>query len=78
MTVYRNGNVEFDCKEGAGLDIELKDTAGTGKATVSIYNGDILVTNWQVNAEDGRFKIDLSERYSRTICRVVIDQTQEG
>lgn len=78
VTVYRNGNAEFNCKEGAGLDINLKDTAGTGKALVSIYNGDTLVTSWQVNAENGVFNVDLAERYSRTICRVVIDQTQEG
>lgn len=75
VKVFRNGNLELNCKEGAGMDISLKNLSGKDKATVQIFEGDALKKSFEVSSENGLFSVKLSAEYSRTVCRVVIDQT---
>lgn len=74
VTVFKNGNLELNCKEGAGIDLSLENLSGKEKATVKIYEGDTLKTSFEVSSENGMFIVKLSAEYSRTVCRVVIDQ----
>ena len=74
VTIFKNGNLELNCKEGAGIDLSLENLSGKEKATVKIYEGDTLKTSFEVSSENGMFIVKLSAEYSRTVCRVVIDQ----
>lgn len=74
VKVFKNGNVEFDCKEGAGIDLKLRDMSQNGKATVKIFKGENLLESYEVNAENKIFSVKLADKYSRLVCRVVVEQ----